>query len=414
LERLNQENQIANSLKWGNYRGFLAVPILAFWFVIVFLKLEFDPHHYQTVDGANYEELAADLQKGRPFVLDGNVNRLGRSFSPYPPGYPCLLAIGNTLSHWIPVKLPGFFVVHGLLLLLAGFLWCRYLPVWPFCFFLFNDTLLELSCYSWSELSFILSLIFSGLILTKLQFKPSWLFLLVLVFSLSLSVFIRYSGVFMAFYLVWLMVSNVRTKPAFAQFLFAAGLFFALFLGGLALWEWLVYGQLTGGDRYPNTDTWPALAQALGVEGLNQLVLFKDFTGSSLASFQMGLVALVFIFVFLFWKVKRFSKEVIAKPSATAPVFARYLMGIGLFYFLFMVPLRWYFYFAESFDFRLLGPGFSIFILGFFLWLSAHFKCRSFWPVVLFLFSSMFFSVPKKEIYYKYQEWMWAPPKPRF
>jgi len=82
-----------------------------------------------------------------------------------------------------------------------------------------------------------------------------------------------------------LMLIHFRKHRTHSIRLFLVLLGYGIFLVGFSLWEWWKVGQVTGGDRYPNTDQIPDLLQSLMTESGNQLVVFKDFTGSSSFSF---------------------------------------------------------------------------------------------------------------------------------
>jgi len=414
LEQLNQENVTKNSFSRNWWSVFWVFPILLIWFFLVSIKLQFDPVHYQTIDGKYYQELADDVRFGRPMVLDGLQNNAGQSFSPYPPGYPILLAGAESIGQVLSVNLPGQVLVHGFLLLLLGVFWCRKLPVWPFVFFIFSDTMLELGCYTWSEFSFVVVLVFSAIFLSLLEIKPSTKFSLGIILCLCLLVSIRYSGVFMVFYLFYVCLINSKINASYSRIAGRSAITLILILLVAAALEILVYGQVTGGNRYPNKDTHLQLAFSLGRETLNQLLLFKDLTGSSLHSFQLGLAALGLILVLMLWTGRQKKEISLNNSQAFQSLFSKHLMGAGLFYLVFFIPVRWYFYFAEFYDLRLLGPGFSVFIFGFFFWISNRYSFRSFWLIASFIILSAFFTLPKKEIFTKYQERMWALPKPVF
>lgn len=388
-----------------------------FWFALFLIgyafcihtKTSFQPQHYQTVDGEYYQHLADKVMQGRPFVVDGLVNRQQRSFSPYPPGYPVLLAMGKWISRlsyarvaiWINVFLVG----------LVALLWRHFAPLWGLAVALCTDSVLELSCYTWSEFPFIICLIFIGLISSRIRFHPvyKWLFLALL----SASFLLRFASVFLFFYIGILglffnvKVGNEENQDPENQinnyriwrWLFLSYLSFALLYFGL---ETVFFGQPTGGDRYPNSESNYELLNALGIELLNQAAFFKDFAGSSMPSFTLGVLFQVFLILWVLLGGKRKQKPVeISSPGM-------YLIVVGLCYWAFIIPIRWYFYFAEPFDFRLMTPGGVLIFLGITCWFSVNYIIK--WPKVilaLFFAVSFFLSLPKKEMFARYQEWFW-------
>lgn len=375
----------------------------------LYTKITWQPKHYQTVDGKYYEQLADKIRAGKPFVVDGLVNRKQLAFSPYPPGYPVLLALGKSISGF-----PYEQVAIWLNLILIGMLalfWRHFAPLWVLAVGLCIDSILELSCYTWSEFPFIICLIFIGLISSRISFhlQQKWLFLIFLMAAFLL----RFASVFFLLFLgVMVIVSwkrgtknemktltNLDKRTGTWVWLFLSFSAFVLAYFGL---EWLFYGQPTGGDRYPNLESNLQLFHALGLELFNQLSLFKDLTGSSSASLFLGLSFQLF---FLGWilSTKKRKMNRIENQSLS-----RHFIAIGLCYLIFIVSVRWYFYLAEPFDFRLMSPGGVLLFIGLMIWFSNNYTFRR--PKMLlfiFLVLSLFFSLPKKEMILDYQQWFW-------
>jgi hypothetical protein len=148
------------------------------------------------------------------------------------------------------------------------------------------------------------------------------------------------------------------------------------------------------------------LISDLSVELINQVSLFRDFRNSSWISFLAGFVFLILL-IYLIVKVPLQSdgSGFQAKDEFHAPfmkLLSRNLFLAGIVYVLFMVVIRWYFYFAESFDLRLLGPGACliwlgwavkmdanigrqplIFKLGFLLVVLVFYLPSAFWPALM-------------------------------
>ena len=410
------ENQ-STKLQGHYWLSVFWVLVFAFlWMFTTGLKHKFDTLHYQTVDGTYYAELSEDFLNGREMKISGVLNKQGKSFSPYPPGYPVLLAAVERI-HPDPI-LPNHIWLHSVLLIILGLVWVRYLPAWPLILALFSDTFLELGTYSWSEFSFIICLVTVSLILSKLKKDSTpftWFLLLVALFASSM---IRYAAVFQMMLLFVLVIASFRTDRFYSVRLFRVMLGYGLFLLMFSVWEWWIAGQVTGGDRYPNSDTMHELLMALLTETGNQLLIFKDFSGSSLFSFRAGVAAMVIMGFMLNRFRKRQVAEKALETSEEIPSFEKsvsfhlLLMGIG--YLLFIIPTRLYFYFAESFDLRLLGPGFSLLWLSFFTFLSGKTKKTPVWTLVLFVSLALFFTLPKQAMFDAYQEKFWMRTGPVF
>ena len=387
------------------------------WFVLFLVayswnlqtKINWQPQHYQTVDGHYYMQLADKLLAGKAFEIDEIKNRSGRSFSPYPPGYPVLLAVGHSESG-LPYSKIALWLNVGFLALLAVF-WRRFAPLWTLALAFSTDTAMELACYTWSEFPFVVVLICIALASSRSPTNSAarWLSLALAVLAFLL----RFASVFLFLFWGILMLfsgsfpfkrSNHTIDNQFSTYkpwlwlLFTFGGFVLIYFG----LEWAVFGQPTGGDRYPNMESSSTLFHALCLEMFNQVCLFKDFTGSSSASFLWGISMQILFTVWVFVQKNRR-----VEPDRKS-ILAHYLILLGMCYWAFMVPVRWYFYFAESFDFRLLGPGGILIFLGLLVWFSNQYTVKRLWLILTFILgSSFFFSLPKREIFLHYQEWFW-------
>lgn len=376
------------------------------WLVIILVKLQFDSVHYKTIDGMYYQELANDFKNGKPMVLDGILNQKGEAFSPYPPGYPIMLSLVDPIAD--AVGIPVQVVISGLFFLLVGLIWIRYFPLWPFLFLMFSDTMLELGCYKWSEFPFISLAILTAVLLSFLEIKPGksgFIYLFLLFVFLFL---IRYAAVFFVPFLFILFLVNQKLNPLFSsrlKVLIASILSFLVIFG---IWEFIQFGQLTGGDRYPNSENFLSLLVQLGIESGNQFLLFKDWSGSSVASFQFGFAAIILVAIVFSTKIKNRSED--NNWEQKSPIQKRIclnLFWLGCSYLLIMINTRFYFYFAESFDLRLLAPGFSLLLLSAFALLAFKFNVRHRWLIFFFIGFSLFFNLPKKQLFEIYQEKFW-------
>ena len=402
----------------GNYFlsvfGILILTIL--WMAVTGVKHHFDSPHYQTVDGNYYTELSHDVLEGRQLTISGIQNKAGKSFSPYPPGYPVLLAATERLQP-DPI-VPQHIWLHGMLFLILGLIWVRFLPVRPLILFLFTDTVFELGTYNWSEFSFIISLILVSLLLTKTKTDKTLTQYFLLIVALIASSLIRYAAVFQILVLLVLMVVHFRKDRTHSLRLFMVLLGYGFFLFVFSAWEWWMAGQVTGGDRYPNTDPDSELFRSLVIETGNQLLIFKDFSGSSPFSFWAGIVSMLAVAFLIYRSDHKTALEEQPESGDAIPSFVKnasfHLLLMGLGYLIFMIPTRWYFYFAESYDLRLLGPGFSLIWLSFFTFLSEKRTKTPWLALCLYVGFALFFTLPKQSMFDAYQEKFWLRTGPVF
>jgi hypothetical protein len=376
---------------------------LSIWSIIILYKLYFESGHYQTVDGNNYFLLAHKIRNGQQFIIDGITNGAGKPFSPYPPGFPLLLNIGISIENL--TNTPAVFSLH--LLLLAGLflIWIqRKLPLFPIITVCFTDTFIELACNPWSEFSFIICLIVITLIVSDLEFKGQLMFPLVISILLFILFLLRYAGIFILSFILIKIWYNFKDKLVL-NFWVRTGFWFCLMTASWFLVEVHFFGQATGGDRYPNHQSYQVLGFDL-LQGLfNQVLIFKDWSGSSFLSFSIGFFSNI---IFLIWFLFSKKNSNVDKKNFKVLV-SKNLILIGACYFAFIVPLRWYFYFAEGFDLRLLGPGSILLFTGLMLTYFNRFQLkRSKLFIVLWILLTSFLSLPKKEMYFKFQEKVWG------
>lgn len=343
------------------------LPAGILWLILLGIQVDSGYLGYETVDAAYYRELAMDFISGRPMVLEGLLNALGNPFSPYPPGYPVLLGLFSQLGGE-NVDWPVHLILHAVLAFLLVVLWQENLSLIPLGAVLFMDSILSLAASGISEFSFIMVCILVVLCLTRLEFlkQPQWQFLLIL--GLCTAVFLRYAGVFLFPFLLYkfFMLSMKSREKAHSLLLpLLSFLLASVFLFGT---QYAESGMLTGGDRYPNSDSSGYLFLNLMQGLIDQMLIFRDFSGSSLISFLAGLFFLLVYIFTIYKKVSLEEGDLPIRKDAVHPGFGMQfsinLIIAGTFYFAFIIPVRWYFYFAEGFDNRLLAPGAALIWLG--------------------------------------------------
>jgi hypothetical protein len=381
-------------------QGFACLAVVLVWASIVWLRQTFDSAHYQTVDAGYYQELASRMDSGRLPVLEGLRNRHGQAFSPYPYGYPALLWLAGRSGQ--TAVLPSLLVHAACLLLLLCFWSTRY-PLWPLVVLIFTDTALELGSSTGAEWVWLMLLTVLGMAdEAPCRSGGAWIRGLLAFLAFQ----IRYATVFLFLLPVsrWLLPAYPAGEKSWCNL--RAGFIFGIpVLLQFAL-EQAVFGQMTGGDRYPNSDTPAALMSMLGTETLNQMLLFRNATGSSALALLAGVFFQVVLLAgFLLWR-----SPVVPAASGAGYGFIR----AGLACLLFHIPLRWYFYFAEGYDCRLLGPGFLLILLGLLCRLAIQYGRPRRIFILLFWLGMPLFSVPWKAVHLRFQEKLWLHTRPVF
>lgn len=360
--------------------------IATLWTSVLWIKVDLDPIHFQTVDGSYYRELSEKLFHGKPMVLSTLINSHGKSFSPYPPGFPILLGIVQAIfqSSWEHSAI----ILHGIMFGLILFIFRKSPAFPPLILMGFSDTSMELACYSWSEFSFFCGLCLLIKFLPTQRKIPNWWSWIGAGFIAFFCFFIRYAGVFLLLYFV---IQMLRDKNKQNRIYLAKTALLFLFL--VLIWfgyQWQSTGQLTGGDRYPNTDSNLSLLYSIYLETINQVLLFKNIWGSETILFWLGL-AVQILFLWSLFSFPKPDKKIDYRGLGVD------FMLLSLAYFVFILPTRWYFYFAEPFDFRLLGPGFFLLGIGLFSHLNELGKISiSKWTLVIWMACAAFFFYPKR------------------
>lgn len=380
--------------------GLICLMVVLAWAAVVWLRQTLDSSHYQTVDAGYYRELASGLDSGSLPVLEGLLNRHGKAFSPYPYGYPALLWLAGKAG---PLPCQPSLLVHAVCLLLLMRFWVARYPLWPLVFLIFTDTALELGSSTGAEWVWLMLLTGIGMAMDTVC-TPAGAWIRGLLAFLAFQ--IRYATVFLFLLPAFRWISPSSAIGGNGWCSLRAGLIFGIPVVLQFALEYVVFGQVTGGDRYPNTDTPVSLLYMLGTETLNQLLLFRNLTGSSAISLLAGMVFQMALLGGILLS---------RRPDATpAPESGYGLIRAGMACLLFHIPLRWYYYFAEGYDCRLLGPGFLLLLLGLLCRLAVWYGNPRPIFIVLFWAGIFFFSVPWKMGYLRFQEKLWLHTRPVF
>lgn len=284
-------------------------------------------------------------------VLKGMKNAKGKAFSPYPPGFPVVLGLAHKVSG---LSFPLVVVFFHCLLVFAIFYLGSGFISWPALLVVFfSDTAFELAGNVWSEFSFIFLLIMSVLWFnsnSKSGVRAPLFRGILAGLILTGAFFMRYVAVFIIPWLLWNWIKvSKEQRPIYATAV-------AIFLASTVGWFFIQYfetGLLTGGDRYANGESNAYLTIDLARGMVNQLLVLRDWQGTKPFWELAGAIIQFFLLAFFLSFKGRWLK-----------VFQHPFFMLGLCYLFLVIPVRWYFYFAEGFDFRLMGPGFLFLGLG--------------------------------------------------
>jgi hypothetical protein len=401
LENAIAKNQSTTQVAFSTGAWLAGLLFLFTWVALVWTRSLMDPGHYQTVDGTYYQELRDDLLAGRPLVLDGLRNKAGKEFSPYPPGFPALLALEKLAFPSGAGAFPQGFAVQLLLAVLVFFLFVRNgLPPWIPGILLVGDGFLEVSCHTWSEGPFTLLALAWVLLLVNKQTPVYWVMCFLALFSL------RYAAVFfLPAIVILLLCFPKRELPGWKSI--ATALFLKV--------SWLVFetwrsGLPTGGDRYPNDESSSLLISDLCLGLLNQGSYFRDWSGpAGQPIYLMGLGFQVFLLFMVGFTRKEGPQE-----SPTSGSLSVYFVLSGVVYLAQILAVRWYFYFAEGFDNRLLIPGGLLLWAGFLVWMWERGLRPGFWTFLICWLAAIGFGLPKTALVLHLQELIWGQTGPVF
>lgn len=375
---------------------------IATWIALVWIRSDLEPGHYQTIDGTYYQELRDDFLGGRPMVLDGLENKAGKEFSPYPPGFPLLLVVEKQLFSGGLGPFPNGFLIQVVLALLAIFLFFKNgLPPWIPALLLLGDGFLEVSCHTWSEGPFCLLSLVWVLCLANPRWSLWWILCFVGLFGL------RYSAVFfLPASVILLLCFPKRQFPAWK----AIATVLLVVLTWLAFETWRS-GLPTGGDRYANGESSKQLLMGLVLGLLNQFSFFRDYTGSPFHPLFMEGLGVQVVFLLL---VPRITRQAMTGPIQQKPSFPSLFWVVGSIYLVQILVVRWFFYFAEGFDNRLLIPGGFLIWAGILCWIWERGTRPGFWVFLSFWLAALFFGLPKTALFLRLQETIWGQTGPVF
>ena len=347
-----------------NYK--LLLLCLCLSLVIISLSY-YDPNGNITPDSANYLRLTKNLLLNRGFMIPNFQVPEGKSFfAAWPVGYPVLIYI---VSKFFGL---GIFLASRLLNILA-------LAIVLFVFrkifkgnehwaglIFFTDTNISLLTHTWSEISFIVFLICTSILLYKCvvdDVKLKWFVLL--FFSGTALFMVRYFGLISIgiIGLVALMNLIKRKWHLSVKLIIVASL--QLIFAGLYLYHnYIASGTISGVTRISEPESIIELLKQLISAIIGELSFIKR--GPPLV-ITMGMFLLLAVYIFNTRK-KSLSEE---KPES---LWVYFLLS-GLIYYAGIIFARWLSRF-DPLGFRLLGPGTFLLILSLFSYLQGKPKLK--------------------------------------
>lgn len=322
---------------------------------------------YISADSTGYLEEAVSLVNGNGFQYDGLAGY--RSwFANWPVLYPVLIAgmmLITKANAYLASRFVAMFIVGVLLLI---FRCCFKKDAWLYGLCLTNIGFLNLCCYAWSEVPFILFLLLFGLVLARIlqEEEPSPGRYVLLGISGICSFLTRYFGVYVwivtGFYIVVLFVAYYQKKER-GYLKKAIGLTITSAISGMACVGYLFMNKLMNGmaSGVSRTMWWDDfrtltddLIESLLTEFFN---VFSMQMPEYLAGFPYEIKVFVVLLILggLVWCVvkncRHFSRESV-------------LIVMAVFYYGIFIAVR-YVSSMDTFYFRFFEPGTFLFCVGF-------------------------------------------------
>lgn len=341
---------------------------LIFLFIVfgLFIMVQslYDPDGFLTSDSAHYLQMAENLLAGNGMTTPNYVPGMSTYFATWPVGYPVLIAIVSLLTglgvFWSS-KLVNI-IVFGFCLLLIKRLFKQRAPIIAMVFFL--STFSTIFVYTWSEVPFLLGMLWLVYGLTRYIETNRIYYAMQLLLAAVLMFFMRYIGLIGAgiigllgfYYLFRKQWKNMITC-------WVAGGIPLLIAGVYLLLNYRGTGFPTGMERIPKTET--------TTEFLTMLwqAVIAEFNMLATTSDIYGILSTVIIIIgFILFIRPKHVKRLFLMDRKQFLVPGLFLLT-GAIYFIAIVYMRWTAYF-DPFNFRLLSPATFMTGLAIMSWIS--------------------------------------------
>ncbi|MGY0691321.1 hypothetical protein ACW2QC_00850 [Virgibacillus sp. FSP13] len=337
------------------------------WLLVIFLvysmfiifQSKLDENGFLSSDSAHYLQLAQNFLNGDGMTTANYVNGMSTYFATWPVGYPVLIALMSFVSglgvFWAS-KLVNILCLGACFILIKRLFKKRAVLV---SMLFFVSTFTNLFVYTWSEVPFLLGMLWLVFGLVRYVETNKIGYVIHLLIASLFLFFMRYIGLIGAgiiglvgFYYLF----RKQWKPMIICW--ATGSLTILIAGMYLVVNYLKTGQLTGMERIPRVETASEFMTMLW-EGLT--TEFNLFSNTS-HDFPTATIIVLLVGLVLFIRPKQVKALFqLRKDQLLLPGM---FLFVGLVYFIAIVYMRWSAYF-DPFNFRLLGP--ATFMIWFFI-----------------------------------------------
>jgi len=325
----------------------------------------YDENGFITSDSAHYLQLAQNILNGDGLSTANYVEGMSTYFATWPIGYPVLIAIISFLTGLSVVwasKLVNIICVGLCFVLLKRLFADRTLPV---VFVFFISTFTALFAYTWSEVPFLLGMLWLVFSIVRYIETNRMRYVFHLFFAAVFLFFMRYIGLIGAgiiglvgfYYLFKKQWKPMLTCWVTGTLTFVvAGIYLAI--------NYFQTGLATGMERIPRKET--------GAEFITMLkeAVLAEFNFLSVEIGDPLTISIIVLLVALVLFVRPRHVKALFTIRRSDFLIPGMFLFVGLVYFIGIVYMRATAYF-DSFDFRLLGPATFMFALFLVSWIAS-------------------------------------------
>jgi hypothetical protein len=327
--------------------------------VFIILQSVLDPNGYVSSDSAHYLQLAQNFLNGDGMSTANYVTGMSTYFATWPIGYPALIAIVSFitgLSVFWASKIVNIICLGVVLILLKKLFQSRAVFA---SLVLFISTCTGIFVYSWSEVPFLLGMLWLVFGLVRYIETNKFTYAVHLFFASLFLFLMRYIGLIGAG-IIGLLGFYYLYKKQWKQMLtcWITGSLSILLAVCYLIINYVKTGEFTGMERIPRAET----AEQFFVMVRESLITEFNIFSNTSHDFPLATIIVLAIGLVLFIRPKQIKALFQLKKGQF--VLPGMFLFVGMIYLIAIIYMRWTAYF-DTLYYRLVGP--ATFMFGLFL-----------------------------------------------